>query len=184
MSAARTVRYAVRHGDRRADVTVEAIDAGAGLYRVTVDGRERIVEWAPVGVRSEGTARFDDRWQHEFSLVHEGPERRRVELADGAFTVECVEALVAEARESAKGAGSSSGEELAAPIPGRVVKILVAPGDEVTAGQPVVILEAMKMQNELRTTSSGIVEKLFVAEGQAVDGGTTLVKIGAPKPAA
>ena len=79
MTGARHVRYVASRGERRAEVVVEEVDPGAGLYRVTIDGRTRLVEWAPAASRHEGSLRIDDRFQHEFALIHEGPERRHVE---------------------------------------------------------------------------------------------------------
>jgi biotin carboxyl carrier protein len=64
-----------------------------------------------------------------------------------------------------------------APMPGKVVKLLVGVGDVVEAGQPVVVVEAMKMENELRAPSAGTVASVFVAEGQAVEGRAKLIAL-------
>ena len=66
-----------------------------------------------------------------------------------------------------------------APMPGLVINVLVAPGDLVTLGQRVVVLEAMKMQNDLTTPRAGIVRAVKTATGQAVNQGQPLVVIGA-----
>jgi biotin carboxyl carrier protein len=71
------------------------------------------------------------------------------------------------------------GAEVRAIIPGRVVAVSVAPGDPVSAGQQLLVVEAMKMQNEVRTPLAGIVERLLVAEGQTIEPGDLLVVIGA-----
>jgi biotin carboxyl carrier protein len=63
------------------------------------------------------------------------------------------------------------------PMPGRVVRVLVAVGDRVAAGQGVVIVEAMKMENELRSASAGVVKEVNVGQGAAVEAGTVLVVI-------
>ena len=65
-------------------------------------------------------------------------------------------------------------QRLTAPMPGKVVRLLVAAGDAVEAGQGIVVVEAMKMQNEVRSPKSGTVEALLVTEGEAVDAGETL----------
>ena len=62
-------------------------------------------------------------------------------------------------------------------MPGRVVDVRVAAGDVVEAGQPLVVLEAMKMQNEIQADRAGTVERVHVAAGQAVEGGDPLVEI-------
>ena len=68
-------------------------------------------------------------------------------------------------------------QAVAAPMPGRVAKLLVEAGDEVKAGQALVVLEAMKMENELRSPKDGKVAEVLVREGQAVDAQTKLCTI-------
>jgi biotin carboxyl carrier protein len=62
-------------------------------------------------------------------------------------------------------------------MPGRVVRVLVAAGDRVGAGQPLVVVEAMKMENELRAPADGVVTKVGVEAGAAVDTGAVLIVI-------
>jgi biotin carboxyl carrier protein len=69
-------------------------------------------------------------------------------------------------------------QEIVAPMPGKVVRVLVAAGEKVEAGQGLMVVEAMKMQNEVRSPKSGVVEKLMVREGQAVNAGEGLAVIG------
>ena len=66
---------------------------------------------------------------------------------------------------------------LAAPMPGLVVELRVAPGDAVQVGQPLVVMEAMKMQNELVSEAPGVVREVRVRLQQAVESGTELVVI-------
>ena len=75
--------------------------------------------------------------------------------------------------ERAKGRG----ETITAPMPGAVVAIRVQPGDVVHAGQPVVVLEAMKMQNELAAQSGGVVSEVLVSVGAAVAAGAVLIRL-------
>jgi pyruvate carboxylase subunit B len=62
-------------------------------------------------------------------------------------------------------------------MPGRVVKFLVSEGDEVISGQGLVVLEAMKMENEITAERAGTVRKILVEEGQAVEGGDSLFEL-------
>jgi biotin carboxyl carrier protein len=62
-------------------------------------------------------------------------------------------------------------------MPGKIVRLLVAPGDAVEPRQGLVVIEAMKMENELRASRAGRVKSLKVAEGQSVDAGTLLVTV-------
>ncbi len=73
---------------------------------------------------------------------------------------------------------SSTGTDLNAPLAGNIFKVLVSVGDEITAGDPVIILEAMKMETEVRATQSGVVESIFINEGETVQSGQPLLSIG------
>jgi biotin carboxyl carrier protein len=73
---------------------------------------------------------------------------------------------------------ASRGETLNAPMPGLVVAIRVKPGDIVAAGQPVIVVEAMKMQNELAVRGAGVVQEVLVSERASVATGQPLVRIG------
>jgi biotin carboxyl carrier protein len=65
-------------------------------------------------------------------------------------------------------------QQIVAPMPGKVVRLLVKAGDAVEAGQGLLVMEAMKMQNEIRSPKSGVVERLLATEGQAVNAGEVL----------
>ena len=81
-------------------------------------------------------------------------------------------------RGAAEGGGGAQGEQkIVAPMPGRVVRVLVAPGDEVQVRQPVVVVEAMKMENELRSPKTGRVKDVAVAAGASVEAGRVLMVI-------
>jgi biotin carboxyl carrier protein len=67
---------------------------------------------------------------------------------------------------------------LTSPMPGKVVRVLVAPGDSVQAGAALVVVEAMKMENELRALRGGQVLRVHVREGQTVEGGALLLELG------
>jgi biotin carboxyl carrier protein len=68
-------------------------------------------------------------------------------------------------------------QQIFAPMPGKVIRLLVNVGDEVEAGQGLVVVEAMKMQNEIRSPKSGTVERLAVSEGQTVNAGEIVATI-------
>ena len=75
------------------------------------------------------------------------------------------------------GDGSQGPHEVVAPMPGKVVRVLVQEGDVVDAKQSIVVVEAMKMENELTTPRAGSVRRVPVSEGTSVDAGTVLVVI-------
>jgi biotin carboxyl carrier protein len=74
-------------------------------------------------------------------------------------------------------AGGEGPRKITAPMPGKVVRIMAAVGAEVEAGQAVIVIEAMKMQNELKSPRKGMLKKLSVAEGAAVEAGQSLAEI-------
>jgi biotin carboxyl carrier protein len=81
-------------------------------------------------------------------------------------------------RRATEAAGPGGGpQQVTAPMPGKVVRVLVAPGDHVEPRQGLVVIEAMKMENELRATRAGRVKAVRATEGQSVDAGVLLVTV-------
>jgi biotin carboxyl carrier protein len=81
-------------------------------------------------------------------------------------------------RQKKAGAAAGTGpQKIVAPMPGKIVRVLVKAGDEVKARQGLVVVEAMKMENELRAARDGRVREVSVAEGQSVDAGATLMVV-------
>jgi biotin carboxyl carrier protein len=96
--------------------------------------------------------------------IHAGGREFRAEIEDPrAWRGSHGDTLEAEGRQ-----------KVIAPMPGKVVRLLVAQGQQVEAGQGLMVVEAMKMQNEIRSPKRGVVEKIVVAEGQAVNAGEPL----------
>src|SRR6185295_10904423 len=145
-------------GDREEKVRVRRSDDG---YEVVVGDRAYRVDAAVVrdGVRS---LRLDGA-QHEVSV------RRQ-----GAVTVGVTDPLTHLAQQTRGGKTGRRHQRVDAYMPGRVVALLVNEGDEVATGQGIVVLEAMKMENEIRAEHEGRIIKLHVQPGQAVDSGTPL----------
>src|SRR5262245_11197726 len=79
--------------------------------------------------------------------------------------------------QAGAGAGASGRVALSSPMPGKVVRVLLKTGDEVSAHQGVLIVEAMKMQNEVQSPKAGKIAEIKVAEGQTVNAGETLAVI-------
>ena len=78
----------------------------------------------------------------------------------------------------ARGAVEAAGrQKIVSPMPGKVVRVLVSEGEPVAAGQGVLVVEAMKMQNEIRSPKAGRVAAILVAEGAAVAGGQALAEV-------
>ena len=152
-------------------------------HEITVDGDSVLVNGRPARAHLEmvhGTPVCHlvlDGRSHTFA-VGGALSGGRWTLVDRGEQVE-VEVLDERTRhiQSLVGAGKSqgSGGTIKAPMPGLVVKVLVEPGTTVAAGQGLVVLEAMKMENEIKATVAGLVESVAVKPGQAVEKGTGLV---------
>ncbi len=107
--------------------------------------------------------------KREYSLSGE----THVIIGSERFAAEVRDPRSLRSRKAAAGVGEGP-QKLAAPMPGKVVRILVKQGDEVEAGQGVIVVEAMKMQNEIKSPKKGMVQKIAVAEGGSVASGDTL----------
>ncbi|HKP29056.1 MAG TPA: biotin/lipoyl-containing protein [Gemmatimonadales bacterium] len=157
-------------------------------HEVTVDGENVLVDGRPARAHLEmvhGTPVCHlvlDGRSHTFA-VGASPAGGKWTLVDRGEQVE-VEVLDERTRhiQSLVGAGKSQsgGGAVKAPMPGLVVKILVEPGATVVAGQGLVVLEAMKMENEIKSTIAAVVESVAVQPGQAVEKGTVLVALRTP----
>jgi biotin carboxyl carrier protein len=102
--------------------------------------------------------------------------------AEGVLTVHVdgvpVEVSINQMRRGAAAAAHSADggpQRMTAPMPGKIVKLLVKPGDKVQARQGVIVVEAMKMENELRALAAGTVSEVRVTEGTSVEAGAILV---------
>jgi biotin carboxyl carrier protein len=80
-------------------------------------------------------------------------------------------------RKEESGSAEKGPQQLKAPMPGKVVRVLVKLGDKVGPRQPLVVIEAMKMENELRAVAEGVVSELHVVEGQSVDAGAVVALV-------
>ena len=151
---------------------VEVLRHGSG-YRVRVADR-----WLEMDVVDFGdyvrSLRLDDGTQ--FSFVHHAVGNKH-EISHGGSTtfVEVIDPLTAKRRR--RDDEMASGGIVKALMPGRIVRVLVARGDTVHKGAGLLILEAMKMENEIQAPADGTVDELFVEAGQTVESGAELVHI-------
>jgi biotin carboxyl carrier protein len=166
------VRFIAREGERELDVEVQRHGSG---YRVRIG--ERWIEADFVGAGQYlRSLRLEDGTQ--YSLAHHvSGTHHEVTLGGTTFHVEIVDPLAA--RRSRREDEIGGGGVVKALMPGRVVRILVNKGDEVRKGAGLLILEAMKMENEIQAPADGIVDEIFVTSGQAVEAGAELVHVGA-----
>ncbi len=156
------------------DVEVAAIDGRSA--RVLINGEEIVAAIEPT--RSEGTiVRIDGRAVRVFAVR----QRSSIVVAAGPAQFEFVPV---EDRAARRAHGLAT-PEITAPMPGKVVKLLVAEGQAVEAGDALVVLEAMKMETALHAESAAIVKKIRTNVGEMVDHGAVLLELSpAPSPSA
>jgi biotin carboxyl carrier protein len=164
--------YEVEVGGRVRRVVVARSGAS---FAVTVDGRTRQVD----------ATRID---AHTLSLIVDGVWPKDVVVTPGPgagrFTATIDGVPVAVSLNGTRGrgkgearAGAGGSGRVSAPMPGKIVRVLVAAGDTVRAGQPLAVIEAMKMENELRAGRGGTVAEVLARQGDSVDTGALLVVI-------
>ena len=166
------------NGNRR---RVEARRDGE-RWVVAVDGRQVTASAAEIG----------DRWSLLIGPPDGGPYVQRsyevffeargvgayiVHVNGTAVPLSIVDARAGLRRRMHDGGATDAPASIVAPMPGRIVKVLVKPGDVVAARQGVVIVEAMKMENELRAARDGRVREVSAAEGQSVEAGAVLLVV-------
>jgi biotin carboxyl carrier protein len=161
--------------DRERTVEVHRQPQG---FRIVVDGRERTVDavrvggdtWSLIVRDADGSVRSVEA----VVLPQNGNGGMDVFIDGHRIAVGKRGGLGRRVRGVA-GAQGSGPQRVTAPMPGKIVRVLVKPGDEVQARQSLVVVEAMKMENELRAARNGRVREVPAVEGQSVEAGTTLV---------
>ena len=151
---------------------VEVHTSGSRL-RVRLDGREREAE--VVWVSSREIHLLLDGRSYDLLVLPAEPEGHDVLVAGRRIRVG---SAVAEAGAALGPRAAGPAGRVCATMPGKVVAVLVAAGEEVAAGQPLVVIEAMKMENELTAPAAGHVKAVRVSPGQVVEGGAVLVELG------
>ncbi len=164
-------------------------------YVVELNSRRKTVSIEPEGVRYEDDApirgelsdiegspvRMVKLDTHVYRVVAEKRQGRgKYTLwVDGyRFATEALDERTRSIRDlSAATAGPTGPAPIIAPMPGLIVRVNVNPGDKVEAGQGLVVMEAMKMENELRATAAGTVRSVEVSPGTAVEKGALLVAL-------
>jgi len=163
------VKYQVRLGGREFEIEIDgervrvggqslvarqtAIPGGP-LVRMAIDGKSE----------TYAMARTRDGWE-----IQNRGRRWVVEVTDERSRT--LKQLVGQGRRRPEGG------VVRAPMPGMVLRLEVAPGQKVVAGEGLLVLEAMKMENEIRAGSAGVIKQIFVRPGQAVEKGTDLLEI-------
>ena len=164
--------YVATIDEREVTITVE--DLGGSNYKVTIDGVEHVVDAQLITGNLWSVLYGNESFEVDVSRL---PAEEFEVLINGdchKFT------MMNEQRRAmvrAGGKGSAGKAMLTSPMPGKVVKLLVTEGQEVGVGQGVIVVEAMKMENELKSAVAGKVKEIFVEEGQVVESGAKLLLV-------
>jgi len=146
-----------------------------GQFRVTVE--DRVYEVDANVISPNVLSILHDRQSYEVACVKTGkPGQWDINLSDESIKVTIADPMALYV-EGGPGGGPKGGATLEAAMPGKVQRILVKEGDEVEAEQGLLVLVAMKMENELGSPSAGTVKQILVREDENVEGGAPLIII-------
>jgi len=151
--------------------TVEIEEIGKSVYRVSVDGNEFLVDGKNTG-RTNYSLIVDNR---SFEIEVDNTEDEYRVLVDGRnYHVNLVDERRMRVGGAQSGLQLQGRQKVSVPMAGKVTAVLVSEGDLVEKGQGLIIVEAMKMENEVRSPIAGEVKEIKVKAGDAVEGGALL----------
>ncbi len=145
---------------------------------VTIDGQRQAAVLETLGDTPVRVLRVGDTVHRVIARRDGARGSYQLDVDGWQFAVEALDERTRAIRDLAAASQAASGPApLVAPMPGLVVRVLVAPGDEVVAGQGLVVVEAMKMENELRASAAARVTAVRAVVGAAVEKGAVLVEV-------
>lgn len=188
------MRFLVTVDEREVSVALD--DADGKATQAEVDGRTTPLDWNTVGVVARALAVGGDEAGHYSLLIGavsydvyvrpiaaaedagEGSQAYEITVGARTFTVSLRDERTRTLASLAGGPRHSGDATIRAPMPGLVSNVLAQEGQEVARGQAIIVLEAMKMENDLATPRAGVVKSVRVVKGQTVNQGDTLAIIG------
>jgi biotin carboxyl carrier protein len=187
------MRFLVNVDEREVSVALDEPDGPA--TQAEIDGVTTPIDWRVVSAAAHAIAGGADQAGHYSLLVGaasydvyarpitsddagEGAQAFEVTVGAHTFTVTLRDERTQALAHLAGGAHHSGDATIRAPMPGLVSNVLAHAGQEVTRGQAIIVLEAMKMENDLATPRTGVVKSVRVTKGQTVNQGDTLAIIG------
>ena len=167
-------RYVTRVRGARESVPVDIEDLGDGRYAIRIGGRTHTVDAR--ALEHGAVSLLVDGRSYDVELDESGDEVQ-VLVDFELLTVDVADERAVSLRAGAAGFSVTGRVLVTAPMPGKVVRVLVAPGAQVTEGQGLVVVEAMKMENELKSPKAGTVVEVFAKEGSAVEANAKLLTV-------
>ena len=173
------MKFWVKLGVWEKAIRVEESD---GLYLVEIEGRRRTVDCRAWGPDHHLSMIIDNKsYLVESTPVSPDKGRYAVSLAGRRYELEIVDERFAAARREIEAAPEDRAVVVRSPMPGLIIEVRVRPGDRVRPGSALVVMEAMKMRNELLCDVDGVVEAVNVKPNDAVESQAALVEIGKPE---
>jgi len=164
----------IKVGDRIA--WVDLISQNGNLLEVDVDGKIYNIDLLHT---ADGTfSILHEGHSYNIELVpHQHPKKYTAYTLYEEFELEVIDAEARYLMNRGGNGFASSDKKISSPMPGKVVKVLVQEGDEVTEGQTVIIISAMKMESEYKAPMDGKIKKVSVKDGDTVDGNQVLIEL-------
>lgn len=155
---------------------VKLVELNGNLAKLSVN--DQIYEIDVNMVEGGVYSMLHNNHSYNVELIH-GSESRMymVNTQHRSYNVEIVDAQTKYRENRNKNLGIDGAGVVSSPMPGRVVKLLVKKGQKVEAGEPVIVVSAMKMESEYKSGIDGVVKKILVKEGQTIEGHQTLIEI-------
>jgi biotin carboxyl carrier protein len=158
-----------------APLVVDLRELPSGALEVIVDGQRVDVDVVPVGGSGELSVRIDGK---VVDLTTEGTPPDIGAVASGHRSYVRVESERQRAADAAKRRTPAGVDRVVkSPMPGRIVKVLVKKGDPVESGQPLLVMEAMKMENEIKAKAAGVIADVHVSPGVTVESNAKLMTL-------
>ncbi len=168
-----TTYVALLDGGRREE-SIEVSRQAPGVYQVKIGEQVHVVD---AFMHDSGTLSLIIDSASYTAMLDARGSQVHVRVKDSVFPIEILDEKKLRLRRAAGKFTVQGRQTVAAPMPGKVVKVLVEVGDEVREGQGLVVVEAMKMENEMRSPKDGKVVEVHVKEGQAVEGNAKLCAV-------
>ena len=162
----------IKINDRTA--TVEMVENTGKTFKIKVD--DKLYEVDSLEVK-EGVYSILNNNKSYLIDINSGTSNKNFEVVawNKSFPVDIIDAEAKYLMSRGKGAAGDDENVISSPMPGKIVKIMVAEGDEVKAGDTLVIVSAMKMESEYKVKQDSIVKEICVAEGDTIDGHQPLI---------
>ena len=150
------------------------LERDASGWSVTLDGRPVAVD--AVEIAPNALSILLEGQSFEINVTPSSDGKLKLQTRAQEFTAEIIDPRAWSGRRHGN-VEAEGRQQIVAPMPGKIVRVLVQAGDHVEAGQGLLVVEAMKMQNEIRSPKSGTVERILAKEGQPVNAGEVLAWI-------